>query len=206
MRHIVRASSPKLLLASGSPRRRELLTETGFEFEIARPRGAESETRALSMRELTTLNATRKAFEIARTNRESVVLAADTLVSLEGEVIGKPADFDHAIQIVERLSGRTHQVCTGVFICAAAMQKTKSFAVVSHVTFREVDRPAIISYLQKIDPLDKAGAYAAQGNGAEIIASIDGSFTNVVGLPMDETISALADFGVRPRVYAGTAR
>lgn len=198
----MRSAAEKLVLASGSPRRRELLKEAGFEFEIARPQGAESESTELSMRELTTLNATRKAFEIARAFPTAVVLGADTLVSLQGVVIGKPVDFADAIRIIQRLRGQTHQVCTSVFICARAAGKTKSFFVVSHVTFRALDDPAIVRYLERIDPLDKAGAYAAQGNGAEIIESIRGSYTNVVGLPMEETIRALREFGIETSDYS----
>ncbi|MFL6527595.1 MAG: Maf family protein [Chthoniobacterales bacterium] len=198
----MRNASEKLVLASASPRRRELLMEAGFTFEIARPQGAESESTELSMRELTTLNATRKAFEIAREFADAVVLAADTLVSLEGNVISKPVDFADAISIIQRLRGRTHQVCTTVFICASAAAKTTSFFVVSHVTFRRLDDAAIVRYLEKINPLDKAGAYAAQGNGAEIIESIRGSYTNIVGLPMEETIRALRDFNVEPQNYS----
>ncbi|MFL6538259.1 MAG: Maf family protein [Chthoniobacterales bacterium] len=198
----MRNASEKLVLASASPRRRELLMEAGFEFEIARPQGVESESTELSMRELTTLNAARKALEIARNYPAAVVLAADTLVSLEGNVISKPVDFADAIRIIQRLRGRTHQVCTSVFVCARAAARTKSFFVVSHVTFRSLDDTAIVRYLEKINPLDKAGAYAAQGNGAEIIESIRGSYTNVVGLPMEETIRALREFGVVARDYS----
>ncbi|HEY0369638.1 MAG TPA: Maf family protein [Chthoniobacterales bacterium] len=198
MRRVART----LILASGSPRRRELLSAAGFDFEIARPRGAESESSALSMRELTMLNATRKALEIARANPEAVVLAADTLVSLEGEVIGKPRDFCDAVRIIKMLRGRTHQVCTAVFLCAPADNRQTSFNVVSHVTFRQLNDDEIVGYLTKINPLDKAGAYAAQAEGADIIARVDGSFTNVVGLPMDETIRVLRDFGVTPRGHS----
>lgn len=189
----------RLVLASGSPRRRDLLQEAGFAFDIARPSGEESESNALSSRELTTLNATRKALEILRTARDAVVLAADTLVSLDGAVIGKPLDLEDAIRIHQRLRGRTHQVCTGVVIYTERDRRRASFCVVSHVTFRVFDNAAIVRYLERIDPLDKAGAYAAQGDGAEIIESIHGSFTNVVGLPIEETIRALREFGVQPR-------
>ncbi len=114
---------------------------------------------------------------IAQARPDAVVLAADTLVALENEVICKPVDLDEATQMLRRLSGRTHEVCSAVLIY--------------HQTSGR--------YVAKADPLDKAGAYAAQGSGAEIIAKINGSFTNVVGLPMEKTIDALAKFGIRPR-------
>jgi septum formation protein len=188
----------RFILASGSPRRRELLAAAGFVFEVVAPRTAETSDPALTMRELTTANATRKAFAVARAHADAVVLGADTLVALDGEVIGKPADMDEAFATIGRLNGKIHQVCTGVFICSGGGAQTKSFYVVSHVHFRKLSNTAIKAYLAKIDPLDKAGGYAAQGNGAEIIREIRGSYTNVVGLPMDETIRELRDFAVQP--------
>ena len=196
----------RLLLASSSPRRRELLSEAGVEFEVVSPQVAESESTALSIRELTTLNATKKALAVARARPDSVVLAADTLVALDGLVIGKPADMDDAFAIVRRLSGREHQVCTAVFIHRAEPRQTESFYVVSHVQFRELSDAQISAYFGKINPLDKAGAYAAQGHGREIIEDIGGSYTNVVGLPMDETLAALRRFGIRASQEVGASR
>ena len=186
----------RLLLASSSPRRRELLAEAGLDFEVVSPGAPESESTALSIRELTTLNATRKALAVARREREAVVLAADTLVALDGSVIGKPADMEDAVAILRRLSGREHQVCTSVFICRGEPRQTQSFYVISHVQFRALGDDGIRAYLAKINPLDKAGAYAAQGHGRDIIAAIRGSYTNVVGLPIDETLAALRRFGL----------
>lgn len=148
------------------------------------------------MRELTSLNATRKALAVARLSPEAVILGADTLVSLEGEAIGKPADLAEAVAILRRLSGREHQVCTSIYICSRALRRMRSLAVVSHVEFRRLNQTQIRAYLAKIDPLDKAGAYAAQGHGAEIIQRVRGSFSNVIGLPMEETLPALREFGV----------
>ena len=197
---------PRTLLASSSPRRRELLTQAGIEFEVVSPDAPESESTALSIRELTTLNATRKAFAVARREPDAVVLAADTLVALEGRVIGKPADLDDAAAILRRLSGREHQVCTSVFVCRAATRQTHSLYVISHVQFRQLSDAEISAYLGKINPLDKAGAYAAQGHGREIIEGIRGSYTNVVGLPVEETLAALRRFGIEPRHDAGASR
>jgi septum formation protein len=130
---------------------------------------------------------------------DRVVLAADTLIALEGEVIGKPMDFSEAAQILRRLSGRTHEVCSAVFICHFGTGRSATIDEISHVRFRRLSTNKIDNYLAKVDPLDKAGAYAAQGCGAEIIARIDGSYTNVVGLPMEKTIVALAEFGIQPK-------
>ena len=152
----------------------------------------------LSLRELTIANASRKARAIARQRMDAVVLAADTLVALEGEIIGKPRHLEEARQTLRRLSDRAHDVCTGVFIIAGPQRKFLSFAEISRVPFRKLNERSINNYLRKVNPLDKAGAYGAQGASGEIIASIEGSFTNVVGLPMEVTIEALARFGIYP--------
>jgi septum formation protein len=144
-------------------------------------------------------NAARKAMAAAGVSPDAVVLAADTLVAIEGEVLGKPADLDDAVRILQRLSGRSHEVWTGVRINHAARRRSRSFHEMSRVHFRKLDDRAIRNYLAKIDPLDKAGAYAAQGHGREIIERIDGSYSNVVGLPMEKTKRALESFGIRPR-------
>src|SRR5258708_989067 len=110
----MRPAPAHLILASGSPRRRNLLAEAGLQFEILSPSVKESVNRSLSMRELTTLNAARKANAVACMRSDAVVLAADTLVALDGEVIGKPRDLDEGAEMLHRLSAREHQVCTSV--------------------------------------------------------------------------------------------
>lgn len=186
-----------LVLASQSPRRRALLRRYGFKFEVVPARVEELESAHLSLSELTIANATRKGRVVQRQRNAAIVLAADTLVSLNGEIIGKPRDMDDARLALRRLSGRAHQVCTGVFV-AGPGQTVASFSEISWVRFRKLSESAIADYLAKINPLDKAGAYAAQGAGREIIASVEGSFTNVVGLPMERTIQVLASFGIYP--------
>ena len=190
---------PSLVLASSSPRRAALLSEGGFEFEIASPRVAEKFDLTLTLRELTLWNAFRKGMSIAQTRSDAVVLAADTLIALENQIIGKPADLSEAARMLRSLSGRTHEVCSAVAIYQQTSGRSAVFHDISRVRFRRLNRAMIDKYVAKADPLDKAGAYAAQGSGAEIIAKINGSFTNVVGLPMEKTIDALAKFGIRPR-------
>lgn len=190
---------PSLVLASTSPRRATLLTESGFEFEIASPRVAEKFDATFTLRELTLWNAIRKGMSVVQTRPDAFVLAADTLVALENQIIGKPADLSEAAQMLRRLSGRTHEVCSSVAIYRQTSGMSAVFHDVSRVRFRRLTNAAIESYLSKVRPLDKAGAYAAQGSGAEIIAKIEGSFTNVVGLPMEKTTEALARFGIRPK-------
>ena len=190
---------PSLVLASSSPRRAALLSESGFEFDVIPSRLAEKFDDAVTLRELTLWNATRKGMSVAQARPDAVVLAADTLVALEDEIIGKPADLDEATEVLQRLSGRTHEVCSAVLIYHQTSGRLVVFHEISRVRFHRLNRAMIKKYFAKVDPLDKAGAYAAQGSGTEIIANIEGSYTNVVGLPMEKTIEALAKFGIRAK-------
>jgi septum formation protein len=190
---------PRFVLASGSPRRRELLEKAGYKFDVVLPVVAEIADAWLTIREATACNAMRKAVEVAQNAPGAVVLGADTLVVLGGRVIGKPADLASAVKILLRLSGRSHEVWTSVFICHPTSGRKHSFQEVSQVRFRTLSHRAIAKYLEKIDPLDKAGAYAAQGHGMEIIERIEGSYSNVVGLPMEETARVLRAFGITSR-------
>jgi septum formation protein len=190
---------PSLVLASASPRRAALLSESGFEFEIVSPCVAEKFDSTLTLRELTLWNAIRKGMSIAQMRPDAVVLAADTLVAFKNQIMSKPADLREAAQMLRRLSGQIHEVCSAVAIYRQTAGTSAVFHENSHVRFRCLSDAAIESYLAKVEPLDKAGAYAAQGSGAEIIAKIEGSFTNVVGLPMEKTVAVLAKFGIRPK-------
>jgi septum formation protein len=187
-----------LVLASSSPRRVALLCDAGFEFEIAPPQVAEKSGVEVTLRELTLWNAIRKGMSVAQRRPDAVVLAADTLVALENQIIGKPVDLNDAARMLRHLSGRTHEVCSAVLIYQQTSQRSAVFRDISRVRFHRLNSAMIKNYIAKVDPLDKAGAYAAQGSGAEIIAKIEGSFTNVVGLPMEKTIDALSKFGITP--------
>lgn len=189
-------TAPAFVLASGSPRRSDLLSAAGLQFEVIVPKVAETSGPALTIRELTTWNAMRKALDVARQRPGAAVLGADTLVALDDRIIGKPGDLSEARAILGHLSGRVHEVCTAVFICSQGRAQTRSFYVFSRVKFRELNEREITRYLAKVNPLDKAGAYAAQGHGAEIIQEIRGSYSNVVGLPMEETLRVLREFGL----------
>jgi septum formation protein len=156
----------------------------------------------LTLRELTTWNALRKGIWIARRYSGQIVLAADTLVALNNEIIGKPADLDEARNILRKLSGRVHEVCSAVFICHLRAVRWLTFAEISRVRFQRLTERRIDQYFSRVNPLDKAGAYAAQGDGAGIIAAVTGSFSNVVGLPLEKTIVALRRFGIEPRARA----
>lgn len=179
------AASAPLILASQSPRRIELMRDAGYEFEVRPADVVESEDPELSPAELTMANAGLKAAAVADAAPDAIVLGADTLVYFEGRPLGKPRDLDHAVAMLTRLQGNTHQVCTGVAIIQRSASRDERFHVITDVTFKRCTPDRIRAYLAKIDPLDKAGGYAAQDHGAEIIDHFDGSWTNIVGLPME---------------------
>jgi septum formation protein len=196
---MTRAHRPRLILASASPRRRELLAGAGFTFDVVRPEVEEVSSLKLTLREATSWNALRKGLAVARAHPDAVVLAADTLVALDHGVIGKPRSRKEATRILRRLNGRAHDVVSSVFLVHLRAGKSESFSVHSCVTFKKLSDQMIEDYLARIDPLDKAGGYAAQGEGRRIIARIVGSRSNVIGLPMEKTRGALARFHHRPR-------
>lgn len=176
---------PPLILASQSPRRAELLGLLGLEFAVMPSDAAEVEHTHLTPREVCLLNAWRKAHAVAKQHRDALVLAADTLVFLDREILAKPADLTDAERMLARLAGRTHQVVTGVCLLHQRAHRQRLFAETTDVTFPPLDAARIRRYLAKVNPLDKAGAYAIQEHGPEIVESLDGSLTNVVGLPLD---------------------
>ncbi|HEY3663236.1 MAG TPA: Maf family protein [Chthoniobacterales bacterium] len=190
---------PRLILASASPRRRQLLSEAGYDFEVVAPVVEEVQPEKLTVREATSYNALRKGLAVARAHPGRVVLAADTLVALDHQLIGKPADRADAARLLRLLSGRTHVVASGVFIAHLHRGRSIAFSVLSRVQFKKLREKMIADYLDTIDPLDKAGAYAAQGKGGAIIARILGSRSNVIGLPLEKTATALDLFEIRPR-------
>ncbi len=184
----------RLLLASSSPRRAELLARSGYAFDVVPadvdetpPPGAAPEAAALEI-------ARRKAEAVSR---PGVVLAADTIVVLEGGILGKPKDDDDARRMLHALSGRRHEVITA--FCVRNGEREIARAVTTDVEFRVVPADEIDAYIATGEPRDKAGAYAIQGAGAFLVRSIEGSWTNVVGLPLVETIEALAEISdLRP--------
>jgi nucleoside triphosphate pyrophosphatase len=188
----------RFILASGSPRRTQLLIEAGFHPEIVPPSTTELHTDYLTPRELTLFNAHRKALAVALLHPDAVVLGADTLVALGTKVFGKPAGFAEAREMLLELSGKSHEVITSVSVIHAARGLVVTESVHSTVTFKVLDDAAIERYFQLVHPLDKAGAYAAQIDSTSIIERVDGSFTNVVGLPMEMVTALLREFGIEP--------
>jgi septum formation protein len=177
---------PPLILASASPRRAELLKLLQVKFRILPGEAQEVAHEHLSPLEVCQLNAHRKARAVAKKIPDDLVLAADTLVFLDGEIFGKPHNLTDARRMLARLQGRTHQVVTGVCLMHLRVHRERIFAVSTDVLFHPLDDRQIRSYLAKINPLDKAGAYAIQESGELIISEVSGSYSNVVGLPVEK--------------------
>ena len=182
---------PRLVLASASPRRRDLLSQAGYEVLIAASDVEEMDSCNEGPEAMALINAKRKWTAVAPHYPSEIVVAADTVVWLDGRFYGKPLDFFEATQMLTDLSGRTHQVVTGVALGRAG-EGLQQFAEVSMVTFHALAQDKIAAYLKTIHPLDKAGAYAAQDDSGRIIAQIEGSLSNVIGLPMEKLGAFLA--------------
>ncbi|OHE82209.1 MAG: septum formation protein Maf [Verrucomicrobia bacterium RIFCSPLOWO2_12_FULL_64_8] len=187
---------PRLILASASPRRRELLARLGLPFNVVIPEVAEHEATDADPRAMVLHNAALKAGWVAARHPAAFVLGADTTVCLDDFVLNKPADPAAARAMLRRLAGRTHTVHTGLVLRRARDGLELSEAVASEVTFKPLDEDAITRYLRLVNPLDKAGAYAIQEGTDLIIAGWRGSYTNIVGLPLDETKQILTRGGL----------
>jgi len=177
---------PPLILASASPRRAELLRQLKLNFQILPANAAEVAHEHLSPSEICQLNAHRKARVVAKKIPDALVIGADTLVFLDGDIMGKPASLADAERMLARLQGRTHHVVTGVSLIHLRAHRERLFAVGTDVTFRPLDVGQIRDYLAKVNPADKAGAYAIQEHGDEIVAEVSGSRSNVAGLPVEK--------------------
>jgi len=183
---------PPLILASTSPRRAELLRQLAVEFRVVPSAADEVTHEHLSPLEICQLNAHRKARAVAKKNPDALVLGADTLVFLGRQILGKPRDLADARRMIGRLQGRSHQVVTGISLIHLRAHREKIFAVSTDVLFRPLGKSQINDYLAHIQPLDKAGAYAIQDHGEWIVSEISGSFSNVVGLPLEKLAAELA--------------
>ena len=186
---------PLLILASASPRRRALLHEHGYDFEVRVPRGVEEiAPEHLSPGETVLANARAKARAGLAATPGAIVLGVDTEVFFGGRVLGKPADMEAAFAMLRRLNGRTHEVYSGVWI--VGQRRERGFIEVTGVRFHHRTDAELRRYLARIHPLDKAGAYAAQEDRGGMIAHVEGSFSNVIGLPMERLRVELRAFGV----------
>jgi septum formation protein len=195
------AASRPLVLASGSPRRRQLLARAGIDFEVrpvdipeVRAAGETPECFALRL-------AREKALAGAHALGDSgeappPVLGADTIVVLGEDVLGKPRDPEDAVRMLGRLVGRSHVVTTAVAVVAGPARTLRTLCVHSRVRMRPADESELRAYVATGESLDKAGAYALQGRGRRFVEAVEGSETNVIGLPLEETLALLQDVGI----------
>ena len=188
-----------LVLASASPRRAELLQQVGIAFEVRVSQVAEDgDVPGAEPAEVAELHARQKALDVAAGAPLRLVLGADTVVVLDGRVLGKPRDADDARAMLRALSGRTHEVITGVALALLRGADPELIAqdhVRTQVTFRELSEAEIEAYVMSGEPMDKAGAYGIQGRGALLVEEIKGCYSNVVGLPLSRTWEMLGASG-----------
>jgi septum formation protein len=179
-----------IVLASSSPRRRDLLERAGVNFEVVISPAEEIHDATMAPSSLCEHNAILKAAAVADFRPEATVIGSDTLVFIDNDPLGKPKDLNDARAMLRRLSGRTHQVCTGVCVIYPNGNQ-KVFHDLSQVTFKTLDDAMIDAYFAVVNPLDKAGSYGIQEHAEMIIAEIQGNFDNVMGLPVDQVLQAL---------------
>lgn len=190
----------KIILATTSPGRISLFNQLGLPFESVAPVGVTEEIKLLtSPEELVFINASRKAELVAKGRTEGLVIGCDTLAFLDGKVLGKPYDAKHAKQMLSELNGKTHLIVTGLAAIDCASGEKEFAFDKTLVTFKSVSGKQIEEYAESGEPLGKAGAYAFQGmGGALLVKKIDGSPSNVVGLPLEKLFLLLEKFGVKP--------
>ena len=187
----------KLILASGSPRRRELLAGAGYSFDVIVSDAEESMDDASDPAAVAKHNALVKAAAVSsEAPAGALVIGADTIVVLDGHIFGKPADAAQAAQFLAELSGRTHQVITGVALVMG--DAFFSFHETTDVVFKDLDEQTIAAYVATGDPLDKAGAYGIQSSGDMLVDHIEGDYDNVVGLPVTRLSRMLRKLGIEP--------
>jgi septum formation protein len=197
--HPSTAAMPKpspLILASASPRRRELLSQLGVPFEVVVAEITEHEEPTAEPRAMVAHNAALKADWVAARHPQALVLGADTTVFIDNTVLNKPADLAEARAMLRRLAGRTHTVFTGVAVRRTCDGLRIDEGVASNVTFKPFDDAVIDAYFKVVNPLDKAGAYGIQEGRELIIAGWEGSFSNIMGLPMETTKQILTRCGL----------
>ncbi len=186
--------NPPLILASGSPRRRELLTRMGYEFETCSPDVDEHVPGKAS--DIVCTLAARKAHAAAQGFPFGIIIASDTLVSLDGTPLGKPADAEDAKRMLRMLSGRKHEVCSGVCVLDIESGREDVREDCTGVWFKNLSEDEIDRYVATGEPMDKAGAYGIQGAAGSFVERLDGSYENVMGFPVDVVSEMLHSFGL----------
>jgi nucleoside triphosphate pyrophosphatase len=190
--------APRLILASASPRRRELLGQLGVPFDVVVANVVEHEDPATDPRVMVAHNAALKADWVAALHPDAVVLGVDTTVCIDRHVLNKPRDLTEARAMLRRLSGRTHTVFTGLAVRGQRDALHINESVASDVIFKPLDESTIEEYVSKVHTLDKAGGYGIQDHSDLIVARYEGSLTNIVGLPLETTKQILTRCGLLP--------
>ncbi len=188
----------RFIAASNSPRRRELLTLAGYRFEVVPSDADETLENSTNAEAAVHELAKRKALFVSEKNKGAVVLGCDTVVALDGTILGKPESDEEAFAMLKSLSGREHEVYTGVYITDG--EKSESFVSCTKVEFYPLSDETIRSYIATNEPRDKAGAYGIQGLGSMLVKRIDGDYFTVMGLPLNECARTLALFGIKGKI------
>lgn len=186
------------ILASASPRRKEILTLSGFSFDIIPSDADEKVSEGLTAEETVEALAKLKAQAVFKNYPNQVVFGCDTVVSLDGEILGKPKDNEEAFSMLKKLSGKTHKVSTGV--CVISKDKECCFSDTTYVTFYPLSDETIRSYISTGECSDKAGAYGIQGFGSVLVSEIKGDYFSVMGLPVAKSARVLSEFGIKGKV------
>lgn len=185
----------KIVLASSSPRRIQLMRELGLDFIHVSPEGEEDNLSSDPVKRVE-INSVRKAESVQNQHPDSLIIGSDTVVSLGGEIMGKPVDSANAERMLGDLSGNCNLVYTGVSVLDTRSGKRMTCHASTKVWFKQIADERIREYVRSGEPLDKAGAYGIQGLGGELVDRIEGSYSNVVGLPVDLLADMLREFGV----------
>ena len=186
----------RIILASASPRRKELLEKLGLKFEVDASNCAEEIDPTLEPDELVRRISITKAKSVAQRHQDAVIIAADTIGVIGKKLLGKPHTADEAGKMLAKISGKSHEVITGFTILDTVTDKIMTGTVSTKVYIKKLTRQEIAAYVQTGEPLDKAGAYGIQGRGAVIVEKIEGDYYNVMGLPLSALTEALIEFGI----------
>ncbi len=188
----------RFILASASPRRKEILSNAGFDFEIIVSDADENISEDLTPEKTVEELAGRKAMSVWESNKDAVVFGCDTVVAIDGKILGKPTDDNDAFNMLRMLSGKVHTVSTGVCICSA--EQVSVFSNTTRVEFYPLSDETIKSYIATGECADKAGAYGIQGYGSVLVKEIKGDYFSVMGLPVSQASRVLSEFGVYGKV------
>ena len=190
----------RIVLASGSPRRKELMSSLKIPFEIITSGVLEDIDYSLGPPEIVKALAKLKADAVAETLQEGLVIGSDTTIAFEGKILGKPKDIDDAKKMLAELRNKYHQVLSGIALIDVSSNRFEVGAVMTHIKMRDYTDAEIDNYVSSGEPLDKAGSYAIQGKGGVLVENINGCFNNVVGFPLCELGSYLRTFDIELKV------